>query len=55
MTDVKITVGGDIERQASEQFASAWRRAERGENFDERHLTFENWDVLAKVLTAKRT
>src|SRR3546814_13299128 len=32
----------------------AWRRAERGETCRERHLAFESWDALSRVLTAKR-
>jgi predicted transcriptional regulator len=54
MSDVKITVGGPMEEQASQRFVDAWRRAERGETFDERHLAFESWDTLARVLTSKR-
>lgn len=54
MTDVKITVGGAIEKEASQRFVDAWHRAERGETFHERHLTFESWDALSRVLTAKR-
>jgi predicted transcriptional regulator len=55
MTEIKITVGGDIEADASRRFADAWRRAEQGERFDERHLAFESWETLARVLTTKRT
>lgn len=55
MSDVKITVGGDIEADVSRRFVDAWRRAERGEAFAERHLAFESWDALARVLTTKRT
>jgi len=54
MNDVKITVGGALEEGASRRFADAWKRAERGENFRERHLAFESWDALARVLTARR-
>jgi predicted transcriptional regulator len=54
MSEVKITVGGAIEDEASGRFIDAWRRAERGESFHERHLAFENWDTLARVLTGKR-
>lgn len=54
MTDLKITVGGAIEPEASQRFIDAWHRAERSETFQERHLAFENWDALARVLTAKR-
>ncbi|HZK92045.1 MAG TPA: hypothetical protein VFC56_18035 [Stellaceae bacterium] len=54
MSDVKITVGGGFEEEASSRFVDAWRRAESGEVFHERHLAFESWDTLAHVLTGKR-
>jgi predicted transcriptional regulator len=54
MRDVKVTVGGAFKAEASRQFIDAWHRAERGETFHERHLAFENWDTLARVLTGKR-
>lgn len=54
MKNVKITVGGAIEKEASRRFIDAWHRAERGERFQERHLAFESWDTLARVLTKKR-
>lgn len=54
MSEVKVTVGGAIEGEISQRFINAWHRAERGETFEERHLAFENWDILARVLTGKR-
>jgi predicted transcriptional regulator len=54
MSEVKITVGGAFEAEASQRFVDAWERAERGEIFHERHLAYENWDALARVLTGKR-
>ena len=54
MNDVKITVGGDLESETSRRFIDASRRGERGETVCERHLAFESWDALARVLTAKR-
>jgi predicted transcriptional regulator len=54
MSEIKMTVGGDMEREASSQFIDAWHRAERGETFHERHLAFENWETLARVLSNKR-
>ena len=54
MSDVKITVGGAMEDEAARRFGDAWHRAERGETFRERHLAFESWDALARVLTGKR-
>ena len=54
MDDVKITVGGRMEQDASRRFIDAWHRAERGDTFNERHLAFESWDTLARVLTTRR-
>jgi predicted transcriptional regulator len=54
MSEMKVTVGGAFEDEASRSFIDAWHRAERGETFHERHLAFENWDTLAQVLTGKR-
>jgi predicted transcriptional regulator len=54
MSGVKITVDGAMKDEASQRFVNAWRRAEGGETFLERHLTFESWDALARVLTGKR-
>jgi predicted transcriptional regulator len=54
MSTVKLTIGGEIEKEASQRFVDAWHRAERGETLHERHLAFESWDTLARVLTGKR-
>ena len=54
MTKMNLTVGGDLEAETSSRFIDAWRRAEAGEDFRERHLAFESWDALSKVLTGKR-
>jgi predicted transcriptional regulator len=54
MSNVQLTVGGNIKEQTSRSFIDAWHRAERGEIFHERHLAFESWDALARVLTGKR-
>ena len=51
---VRFTVGGAMEEDASRRFIDAWHRAERGERFHERHLAFESWDALTRVLTGKR-
>jgi predicted transcriptional regulator len=37
-----------------ERFISAWTRAEAGEDFQERHLTFPSWEELTAALTPKR-
>jgi hypothetical protein len=54
MSNVKVTVGGAMEQDASRRFVNAWHRAERGESVHERHLAFESWDALARVMTGKR-
>jgi predicted transcriptional regulator len=54
MSDVKITVSGAMAEDASRRFVSAWHRAERGKTFHERHLAFESWDALARLMTGKR-
>lgn len=54
ITDVKISVGGAMDEEASRRFVDAWHRAEHGETFHERHLAFESRDTLARVLTGMR-
>ena len=54
MSDLKITVGGPMEDEASRRFINAWHREEQGETFHERRLSFESWDALTRVLTGKR-
>jgi predicted transcriptional regulator len=54
LSDVKFTVGGAMEDEASRRFINAWHHGERGESFHERLLAFESWDALARVLTGKR-
>jgi predicted transcriptional regulator len=54
MRKVKAAAGGEIEGETSKRFVDAWHRAERGEKVHERHLAFESWEALARVLTDKR-
>jgi predicted transcriptional regulator len=51
--EVEIRVEQTAEAMAA-HFVDAWHRAERGEAVDERHLSFESWEGLSRVLTAKR-
>ena len=53
MTDLKVVVGGTLEDDAA-AFLRAWKRAERGEQVDERVLAFESWEGLAAVMTGER-
>jgi predicted transcriptional regulator len=54
MSDLKITVGGKMEKEATRRFANAWRQAERGADIHERHLAFESRDTLARIMTGER-
>lgn len=54
MTNLKLTIGGSVEQDASQRFIDAWKRAEKGEAVDERHLAFESWEAFTRVLTSKR-
>jgi len=53
MSNVKFTVGGAMEDEASRRLIDAWHRAERGVTFHEHHLAFESWRILARVLSGK--
>ena len=53
MNKVEITVDGSLEEHG-EVFVKAWRRAEGGEEVDERRLSFEPLEGLISVLTPKR-
>jgi predicted transcriptional regulator len=54
MAKVRITVGGNMEREASRHFVKAWREAARGKAVRERRLAFESWAALSRVLTTRR-
>lgn len=54
MRDVEVTVGGAMKDDAARRFVDAWHRAESGESFGERHIAFESWETLARLLTGKR-
>jgi predicted transcriptional regulator len=50
MADIKVHVGDTVE-DMGRRFGDAWRRAERGEAVNERHLSFDSFDTLARTLT----
>jgi predicted transcriptional regulator len=52
-SDLEIHVDESAEAMAR-RFIDAWHRAERGEAVDERHLSFESWAGLARVLSPRR-
>lgn len=53
MSDLQIHVGDSAEDFAG-RFSDAWHRAERGETVNERHLSFDSFETLARALTPKR-
>lgn len=53
MSDPRIHVGDTAEDFAA-RFTGAWHRAENGERVNERHLSFDSFETLARVLTPKR-
>jgi len=50
---IALHVGEDFSTVAN-RVATAWHRAERGEDVHEHHVTFASWETLASVLTKKR-
>lgn len=53
MTDLKIHVG-ETRDAMGDRFVSAWHRAERGEAVSERHLSFDSFETMTRILTPKR-
>ena len=53
MTTLQIHVGGSL-ADAERRVMEAITRHEAGETIVENHLTFENWQTFARVMTANR-
>jgi predicted transcriptional regulator len=53
MSDLKIHVGEGRNAMGA-RFIDAWHRAERGESTCERHLSFDSFETMTRVLTPKR-
>jgi predicted transcriptional regulator len=53
MTDIELHVGYDPAATKA-RVLEAIRRAEAGEVAPQRHVTFESWDGLSRVLSGKR-
>lgn len=51
--DMTVVVGGTAEDDAA-AFLDAVERAERGEKVNERVLSFQSWEGLARVMTGER-
>ena len=45
---------GDTLDEIGARTISAWRRMERGEEVNEKHISFETWDIMVRVLSPKR-
>jgi predicted transcriptional regulator len=54
MADIKLHVG-DTAEDMGRRFSDAWRRAGRGEQVNERHLSFDSFETLARSLTPRAT
>jgi predicted transcriptional regulator len=50
---VRIHVGESMEHVGA-RFIDAWHRMERGEEVNEKHVSFANWDTMVRVLSPKR-
>jgi predicted transcriptional regulator len=53
MSTLQIHVGG-IFADTKRRVLDAVARHERGEDVEEHHITFENWQTFARVMTANR-
>ena len=51
--EVTLHVGEDFDSVAK-RVATAWHRAERGEEVSEHHVTFAAWSTISSVMTEKR-
>jgi predicted transcriptional regulator len=51
--ELQIHVGESLD-QIGARAVSAWRRMERGEEVDEKHISFETWETMVRVLSPKR-
>ena len=54
MAGIKVHVG-DTAEDMGRRFSDAWRRGERGEVVNERHLSFDSFETLARILTPRTT
>jgi predicted transcriptional regulator len=50
---IQIHVGESMDDLGA-RFVDAWHRMERGENVNEKHISFENWETMVRVLSPKR-
>ena len=50
---VQVHVGDTLEDVGSRAI-DAWRRMERGEEVHEKHVSFEDWETMVRILSPKR-
>jgi len=50
---VQVHVGTTLEEFGA-RAVDAWHRMERGEHVDERHISFETWEMMVRTLSPKR-
>ncbi len=50
---IEIHVGKGFD-EVAKRVTNAWHRAESGENVNEVHVSFVNWDLLSRVMTTRR-
>ncbi|WP_284945889.1 hypothetical protein [Acidisoma cladoniae] len=51
--DLQIHVGDSLE-DVGARAIDAWNRMGRGQAVDEKHISFESWDTMVRVLSPKR-
>jgi predicted transcriptional regulator len=50
---VQVHLGETIE-DAGARFVDAWHRMEHGEEVSEKHVSFQDWETMVRVLSPKR-
>ena len=54
-SDGKVEVHvGETMQDVGRRFTDAWHRLERGEDVNEKHVSFVDWETMVKVLSPKR-
>jgi predicted transcriptional regulator len=55
MSDGQVQVHvGETKEDIGKRAIEAWHRMERGEDVTEKHVSFENWETMVRVLSPKR-
>ncbi len=51
--EIRLHVGESLD-EIGARAISAWHRMERGEAVNEKHISFETWETMVRVLSPKR-